>query len=135
MQKAPSLKEGAFSFRRNMFSRNNQARLEKNQERIDSGFISKHFPEVASIVVSMMYKQKGAKSLLRILNFAPDSYAFFKITCLSDDCVDGGFDLTRVINAMVRNHSGTEKGELGCNDNGPRPGHSNIAYEIAIQYS
>lgn len=127
--------EGAFSIGRNMFSRNNQARIERDQERIDSGFISKHFPEVANIVISMMYKQKGAKSLVRTVNFSPGSYAFFKITCLSDDCVDGGFDLTRVVNAMVSNHSETAKGELGCDDNGPRPDHSNIVYEVAIQYT
>ena len=127
--------EGAFPFRRNMFNRNNQARIERNQQRLDAGFMSKHFPEVASIVISMMYKQKGAKSLLRILNFSPDSYAFFKVSCLSDDCVDGGFDMTRILTSMIRNHSEMSKGELGCDDNGPRPNHSNITYEVAIQYT
>lgn len=126
--------DGAFSFRRNMFNRNNQTK-ERKQERLDSGSVSKHFPEVANIVISMMYKQKGARSLLRTLNFSPDSYAFFKVACLSEDCVDGGFDLTRVINSMVTSHSETEKGDLICDDNGPRPGHSNIAYEVAIQYT
>ncbi|MBI5408680.1 MAG: hypothetical protein HZA14_04880 [Nitrospirae bacterium] len=118
-----------------MFSRNNQARIEKKQERLDAGFVSKHFPEVASIVISMMYKQKGARSLLRTLSFSPDSHAFFKVACLSDDCVDGGFDMTQIITSMIRNHSEASKGELGCDDNGPRPGHSNIVYEVAIQYT
>jgi hypothetical protein len=127
--------EGAFSFRRNMLNRNDQARVERKQERLDSGFMSKHFPEVASIVISMMYKQRGAKSLVRTMNFSPDSYAFFKVTCLSDDCVDGGFDMTRIITSMISNHSEASKGELGCVDNGPRPDHSNIVYEVAIQYT
>jgi hypothetical protein len=118
-----------------MFSRNNQASKERDQQRLDAGFMSKHFPEVASIVINMMYKQKGAKSLLRTLNFSPGSYAFFKVTCLSDDCVDGGFNLTQVITSMVRNHSELSKGELVCDDSGPRADHANIVDEVAIQYA
>ncbi|MBI4688282.1 MAG: hypothetical protein HY756_10990 [Nitrospirae bacterium] len=118
-----------------MFNRSNQSRIERNQERLDSGFVSKHFPDVASIVISMMYKQKGAKLVLRTLNFSPDSYAFFKVSCLSDDCIDGGFDMSRIITSMISSHNETSKGELECDDNGPRPGHSNIVYEVAIQYT
>ncbi len=118
-----------------MINRNNQARIERKQQRLDSGVVSKHFPEVAGIVISMMYTQKGARSLQRTLNFAPDSYAFFKVSCLSDDCVDGGFDMTQVITSMIRNRSEASKGDLGCDDNGPRPDHSNIVYEVAIQYT
>jgi hypothetical protein len=118
-----------------MFSRNNQARIEKNQLRIDSGFVSKHSPDVANIVISMIYTQKGVKSLRRTLNFSPDSYAFFKVACLSDGCVDGGFDMTRIITSMIRNHSEASNGELGCENNGLRPDHSNIVYEVAIQYT
>ena len=129
--------EGAFLFRRNMrWSRNNQASIEKNQEKQDAGLLSKHFPEVASIVISMMYKQQGIMNpISRIMNFFPGSYAFFKIDCLSDDCVDGGFDMSRIISLMIRNHSEFSKGELGCDDSGPRPDHSNIVYKVAIQYA
>jgi hypothetical protein len=119
-----------------MFNRNNQARMERNQQRVDAGFVSTHFPGVANIVISMMYKQKGvANPIKRIVNFFPGSYAFFKLDCLSKDCVDGGFDLTRIINSMIRNHSEASKGELGCDDSGPRFNHSNIVYEVAIQYT
>jgi hypothetical protein len=119
-----------------MWSRNNQARLEKNQERLDAGLMSKHFPDVVSIVISMMYKQKGiTNSIHRTMNFYPGSYAFFRVNCLSKDCVDGGFDLTQTINSMIRNHSREVKGELGCDDSGPQPGHSNIVYEVGIQYA
>ena len=119
-----------------MWSRNNKASIERNQLKIDSGFMSKHFPEVTSIVINMMYKQKGiANPIQRILNFRPGSYAFFKVDCLSNDCVDGGFDMSFIISSMIRNHSELSKGELGCDDNGPRPNHSNIVYEVAIQYA
>ena len=119
-----------------MFSRNNQARIEKNQQKLDAGFVSTHFPGVESIEISMMYKQKGvANPIHRVMNFSPGSYAFFRVDCLSNDCVDGGFDLTRVITKMVRNHSKAVKGELGCDDSGPRADHSAIVYEVAIQYT
>ena len=118
------------------WSRNNQASIERNQRRLDAGLMSTHYPEVASIVISMMYKQKGvANPLRRTLNFYPSSYAFFKVDCLSNDCVDGGFDLTQIINSMIRNHSKEVKGELGCDDSGSRADHSNIVYEVAIQYA
>ena len=119
-----------------MFSRNNQARIERNEQRLEAGFVSRHFPGVASIVINMKYKQKGTASpISRTINFSPSSYAFFKVDCLSDDCVDGGFDLSQIINSMIRNHSNEVQGELGCDDNGPRPDHSNIVYEVAIQYA
>ncbi len=118
-----------------MFNRNNQARIERNQQRLDAGLMSTHFPAVASIVISMMYKEKGiASPIHRIVNFSPGSYAFFRVDCLSNDCVDGGFDLTQIINSMIRNHRKEVKGELGCDDSGPRADHSFIVYEVAIQY-
>lgn len=119
-----------------MFSRHNHARLERNQRRLDAGLMSNHFPEVAGIVISMVYKQKGiVKPIHRVMNFSPSSYAFFRIDCLSDDCVDGGFDLSQIINSMIRNHSREVKGELGCDDSGPRADHSVISYDIQIKFS
>jgi len=118
-----------------MWNRNNRSSMEKNQQRLDAGIMSTHYPEVSSIVIRMMYKQKGlAKPILRTLNLYPESCAFFKIDCLSNDCVDGGFDLTQVINSMIRNHRREVKGELGCDDSGPRSDHATIAYAVAIQY-
>ena len=124
--------------RRNMISRNRQARtasVERSQRRLDAGVMYKHYPEIASIVISMMYKQQGiANPIHRVLNFSPGSYALFKVDCLSHDCVDGGFDMSWTITSMIRNRSVASKGELECDDNGPRRGHSKIEYEIAIQY-
>jgi hypothetical protein len=113
-------------------SKKNAARREMLQKRLDAGVMSEHFPEVAGIVINMKHTQRSAKSLLRTVNFFPGSSAFFRLDCLSNDCVDGGFDLTHVITAMIRNRQETAKGELGCE--GGNPGHSVINYEIAIQY-
>jgi len=104
------------------------------QQRLESGSVAKHFPEVASIVIIMTYNQKGAKSILRTFNFSPSSYAFFRIECLRKDCVDGGFDLTQVITAMIRNRGAEAKGALSCEGNEPPANHSDIAYQVAIQY-
>jgi hypothetical protein len=117
-------------------SRKSAARTERLQQRVDAGFVSAHFPEVDSIVINMLYSQRGIqKSLPRIVNFFPGSYALFRIDCLNKDCVDGGFDLTEVITAMIRNRRGTAKGELSCEGNGSSTDHSAIVYEVTIQYS
>lgn len=118
-----------------MNSRKSSARAEKLQQKIDAGFVSKLFPEVASIVVNMTYNQKGIqKSLPRIVNFFPSSYALFRVNCLNKSCVDGGFDLTQIITTMVQNHREAAKGDLTC-EGSPSPEHSDIAYEVSIQYS
>lgn len=118
-----------------MNSRRNAARQERLQEKVDAGFVSKHFPEVSSIVISMTYNQRGIqKSLARTVNFFPGSYALFKVACLSKDCVDGGFDLSNVITSMIRNKREVAKGDLSC-EGGPSTDHSAIVYEVSIQYS
>lgn len=134
--KAPPLEE-TFSLRRHMNYRNqkNEAKIEKMQQRRDAGSMAKRFPDVAGIIISMTYNQRGIKSILRTLNFSPDSYAFFKVDCLSRGCVDGGFDLTHIINAMIRDRRVEGKGALGCEGNDPSAAHSDIVYEVAIQYA
>ena len=119
-----------------MNSRKSTARTERLQQRLDAGFVSTHFPEVASIVINMIYSQRGIqKTLPRIVNFFPGSYALFRVGCLNKDCIDGGFDLTQVITAMIQNRSEAAKGELSCEGNVPSAGHSAIVYEVAIQYN
>ena len=119
-----------------MNARKNAARLARHQRKLDAGFVAAQFPEVADIVIRMKYSQKGIlKSLPRIINFFPDSYALFRVDCLSKECVDGGFDLTQVITEMIRNRSKATKGDLGCEGNAPSAGHSTIAYEVAITYA
>ena len=117
-------------------SKKNAARTERQQKRLDSGIMAVQFPKVTSIVITMIYTQKGMKeSLPRTVNFFPASHAFFKVNCLSKDCVDGGFDLTRVITDMVGNRRKAMKGELSCGEDGPSASHSTIVYEVVIQYS
>jgi hypothetical protein len=116
-------------------SRKNAARMERQQQKVEAGFVAAHFPEVATIVISMMYNQKGiGKALPRVVNFFPGSYALFRVDCLSRDCTDGGFDLTQVITSMIKNRRGEATGEICCEGNDPSSSHSTINYEVAIQY-
>ena len=120
----------------NANSRKNATRTERIQQKLDAGFVATHFPEVTGIVISMMYNQKGiAKSLPRIVHFFPDSSAFFRIDCLNKDCVDGGFDLSQVLNSMIRNRREAAKGQLSCEGNGASANHSDIVYNVTIKYA
>jgi len=115
------------------------ARMERTQQRLDAGLISKRFPEVSSIVVDMKHHRKGiiAILLLRTLTFSSGSYAYFHVECLNRDCKDcaEGFDLEQVVAAMVRSHAFSREGELDCGGNGLTSGHVNIHYTVTIQYN
>lgn len=117
-----------------MTNRNTVSLAEKRQKRLDAGSLASHFPDVSSIVVNMSYRQLGLRNVMpRTVNFVPTSYAIFSIDCLSKGCSDGGFDLSRVISGMVKNRTGSAKGELTC-EGGPTHDHSSIEYEVSIQY-
>jgi hypothetical protein len=118
-------------------SEKNAARKEKTQHKLESGLISEHFPRVSSIVIDVTnsYGKINPITVLRTLNFWPDSYAYFNIECLSKGCLDGGFDLDRVITTMVRGHKDSGEGEIVCDGNNLSFDHSNIHYKINIRYS
>lgn len=117
-----------------MISTRNAARQARIQEEREAGSVAERFPGVEKIVVTMTYWQRGIKSIVRNRWFSPSSFAFFKISCLSKDCVDGGFDMSRIITDMVRSHSRVRNGELDCEGNDPKACPAHVAYEIAIAY-
>jgi len=117
-------------------SKKNAARIERQQRKLDAGSMVAQYPEVTGIVINMIYSQRGIlKSLPRVVNFFPGSSALFRIDCLNKECVSGGFDLTQVITGMIRNRREAAKGDLSCEGDGPSADHSNITYEVAIQYA
>jgi hypothetical protein len=119
-----------------MNNKKNTARIERQQRKHDAGFVAAQFPDVAGIVVRMTYNQRGIqKSLPRVVNFFPGSYALFRIECLNKECREGGFDLSKVITGMIRKHSGSARGNLSCEGNSPSANHSTIVYEVSIQYT
>ncbi|MDA8082257.1 MAG: hypothetical protein M0024_01200 [Nitrospiraceae bacterium] len=117
-------------------NRKNAAKRERQQRKLDAGFMDARFPEVADISINMTYTQRDVqKSLSRVVNFFPGSYAVFRIDCLNKECVDGGFDLTQVITGMIKSRKKTSKGNIGCEGESPSTSHSSIAYEVIIQYT
>ncbi len=131
MEEAFYLKGGKMNY-----STKKAQREEKQQRKLEAGFMEAQFPEVAGIVISMIYNQRGIqKSMPRVVNFFPGSYALFRIECLNKECLDGGFDLSQVITGMIRNHKEAAKGDLICEGNSTSANHSTIAYEVAIQYT
>ena len=112
------------------------AKADKKQQNIEAGVMSARFPEVASIVISMTYKQVGVlEPFHRVVNFFPGSYALFKVNCLNEGCVGGGFDFSRIINSMVRDLKNVSKGELGCKGCAPGTDFSHLSYEVTIRYA
>jgi hypothetical protein len=107
------------------------------QRRLAAGLVSECFPEVSDIIVRMTYYHKGANPVLmvRIVNFWPSRHAYFNMDCMTKGCVDGVFDLTPFIRAMVKNHKNFGKGKLSCKGNDSTSDHTSIAYEITIKYN
>ena len=118
-----------------MYKRKNGSTEERARQKLDAGLMSEHFPEVSNIVVKMKYVKEGTTSLLRTLNFYPESHAYFRMSCLGEGCEDGGLDLTRVITTMIKNHKTSAKGELSCKNKDPAAVHANIAYEVSLKYA
>ncbi|MBM4139941.1 MAG: hypothetical protein FJ242_00375 [Nitrospira sp.] len=109
------------------------------QRRVAAGLVSERFPKVSNIVIHMTYYQKGANPVLmvRIVNVIPTNYAYFNMECMIKGCSNGGFDLTSVINDMIKNHKKSGKGKLVCNGKSEllASDHASISYEISIQYN
>jgi len=118
-------------------SEKNAARKERTQQRLESGLVSEHFPGVSSIVIHVTNSYEGIipESVLRTFNFWSNSYAYFNIECLSGDCRDGGFDLSRIVALMIRSRNDSEEGELMCDSANLSSDHSHIHYKVNIQYN
>jgi hypothetical protein len=112
-------------------SRNTPARQARMQEEREAGSVAERFPEVAQIVVTLTHVQQG---IVRNVWFSPSSFALFKMSCLSRDCADGGYDMNRLITEMVRSRSRVRKGDLKCEGSQPKGCQGHVAYEIAVTY-
>ncbi|MEW6584753.1 MAG: hypothetical protein AB1442_03970 [Nitrospirota bacterium] len=115
-------------------------RMELNkQRRLEAALVSECFPEVSDIRVHMTYYHKGVNPvlMLRKVNYWPSRHAYFNMDCMITGCVDGGFDLTPVIQEMVKDHRKAGKGRLVCNGNVAdlSSDHASIAYQITVTYN
>jgi hypothetical protein len=110
----------------------------KKQNRFAAGIISDRFPEVSSIVIHMTYYQNGTNPVLmvRTVNVFPSSYAYFKMDCMIKGCDNGGFDLTSIVESMVKANKKEKKGSLTCGGKVDAlvADHARVDYEVAIRY-
>jgi hypothetical protein len=124
--------KGIQTHRQNHLER--QELLKKNK--IASGLISERFPGVSRITFRMTYYQRGARSVLmtRTLNFTPADYAYFRMDCTKEECINGGFDLTPIVAELIKNGKKSVKGTLCCDGKGETlaPNHVSIGYEVSI---
>ncbi len=104
-----------------------------------AGLISERYPRVASIVFRMTYYQKTSDPVLmiRTVNYLPTDYACFRMDCMREECMNGGFELAPIIDGLVKSNKKTVKGKIACNGKSDtlRLGHASIAYEVLIQYN
>jgi len=121
-------------------TKNYLARKElKKEKRLAAGLVSDRFPDISGIVISMKYYRELSNQVLmvRTVNFFPTSYAFFNMECMTKGCVNGGFDLSPVIDNMIKNHKKSEKGKMVCNGENDKlaSNHASVSYEIKIEYN
>jgi hypothetical protein len=128
-----NMPKSAQTHRQNQLER--QELLKKHK--VASGLISDRFPGVAQIVFHMTYYQRGVRSVLmvRTVNFTAADYAYFHMDCMQDGCTNGGFDLTPVVAALIRDRKKTVRGKLVCDGKNAAPHHASIEYEVSIQGS
>ncbi len=110
----------------------------KNQVNEAAGLVSDRFPSVAGMVITMTYYQRPATSplMIRTVNISPTSYANFKMTCMTKGCNDGGYELSAIVEKMVKTQTKMRKGSLLCagNTDTPSNSHAHIEYEAVIKY-
>lgn len=124
-------------------ARTQDQRVKREQAERDkaiAGLISDRFPAVAGIVIRMKYYQKLSFSpvlMERTSHFYPDGYAYFHMACMTQECVDGGFDLTPMISSLVKQRKKSGTGKLKCKavNDSLSADHASIFYEIVVQYA
>jgi hypothetical protein len=119
-----------------------QASIEKKElkkkKQTSAGLVEDVFPTVSGITIQMKYVHKAIVPIVmdRTVNVFPSSYAYFHMDCMVKGCEKGGYNLTPVINGMIKKKKRVSKGELKCSGkNGSIPSdHALVSYEINIKY-
>jgi hypothetical protein len=112
---------------------------QKRLNRLAVGIVSDRFPEVASIVINLTYFQNGPNPILmeRMVNIFPESDAYFVMGCMTKGCRNGGYDLSAVVDGMIKNRTGSKKGSLVCGGevDAPVEKHASIEYDISVKFN
>ena len=103
---------------------------------VAAGYISERYAGISNIEFKMIYYHRSVNPVLmkRTLSFSPDNYAGFHMKCMTDGCIDGGYDLAPVVAGLVKSGKKSIKGRLPCQGSNKTPGHASLAYEVSIEY-
>jgi hypothetical protein len=95
-----------------------KSKLIVKTDKIDQaqGTISELYPEIARILLFAAFEEADSESEpnYQQIIFTPQSEAIFRLDCSREECVGGGFDLTKVVAEMVKNRESRVHGKLAC---------------------
>jgi hypothetical protein len=116
----------------------------KQQERIAAGYVKDRFPDITSIQIRRTFvdfdTDKHFTKEPEIWNIPLTMHALFQVECPMYECVDGGFDLTGIVEEMIKNKVVHQDGSVTCPgwQDQERIGQhrcmTKLLYEIDIQY-
>jgi hypothetical protein len=111
---------------------------QKRNAMLATGLIADRFPGVARIAFRLTYYQRTVDPVLmtRTVSFLPADCAYFRLGCMRDGCMNGGFDLAAVVAGMVKSSRTSGKGRIVCRGRSDSTGHAHasLAYEVSIEY-
>ena len=78
--------------------------------------ISDLYPEVRRLTLFIAFQEADAESEpnYQQIIFTADTEAVFRLDCSRDHCAGGGFDLTPLVDEMMKNHESMAHGKLSC---------------------
>ncbi len=78
--------------------------------------IAELYPDVGRILLFIAFEEADAESEpnYQQIIFTPETEAIFRLDCSREECSGGGFDLTPVVDAMVKNQESRVHGNLAC---------------------
>ncbi len=108
-------------------------------ERQAAGFFAEKFPALESMVIRIIYYQKGDNPILmsRTLHVYPEDFAYFHIPCLIHDCVEGSFEIAPIVMNILKTLKGRAEGRLECKGSLNKDlssDHGYIEYTIEVTY-
>lgn len=112
-------------------------KLEKEKAAlVATGHVSERYSGISNIEFRMTYYHRCLNPVLmkRTLTFSPDNYAGFHMKCMTDGCINGGYDLAPVVAALVHSGKKSVKGRIPCQGKNASPGHASLSYEVNIEY-
>ncbi len=102
-----------------------------------AGFISDRYAGISSIEFKMTYYHRSLNPVLmeRTLMFSPENEAGFHMKCMSEGCVNGGFDLGPVVTALVKSGKHSTRGRMPCRGKHTAPRHASLGYQVTVEYA